>query len=137
MISFDVNRFVKYILEGLAVALVTVVIPKKSLMVKEVAMIALTAAATFAVLDVFSPAIASGARTGTGFGVGFSMVGGSKKAPVAESEEEKVVGCGCSAETKPMLELGDDSMKGVTGMDTEAGCPLADNMDPGCSMMKA
>lgn len=136
MLSFDVNRFVKYILEGLAVALVTVVIPKKSLKVKEVAMIALTAAATFAVLDVFSPAIASGARTGTGFGVGFSMVGG-KKAAAEQPSVEEPVGCGCSAETKPMLKLAEDSMNGVTGMDTEAGCPIGDNMDPGCSAMSA
>ena len=69
------KRLVKYVIEGLAVALVTFVIPKQSLDLEEVVMIALTAAATFAVLDTFSPAIASGARKGTGFGVGLGLSG--------------------------------------------------------------
>lgn len=117
MLAMNLDRLVKYLLEGLAVALVTVVIPRKSLKTKEIAMIALTAAATFAVLDTFSPMIASGARTGTGFGVGFTMIGGSSK----KSD------CGCSIETPAApMELESDSMDGVTGVDTEAGAPISE-----------
>lgn len=38
-------------------------------------MIAITAAATFALLDVYSPSIASAARQGTGFGIGANLTG--------------------------------------------------------------
>jgi hypothetical protein len=38
-------------------------------------MIGLTAAATFAILDIYAPSVGSGARTGAGFGIGATMVG--------------------------------------------------------------
>jgi hypothetical protein len=38
-------------------------------------MIAITAAATFALLDMFSPSIGGAARMGSGFGVGANLVG--------------------------------------------------------------
>lgn len=68
-------RAVKYILEGLAVALAAFYIPSACLSIKEVMMIALTAAATFAILDTFSPVIAGSARSGSGFGIGLNLVG--------------------------------------------------------------
>ena len=37
--------------------------------------IALTAAAVFSILDILAPAISSGARQGTGLGVGFKLMG--------------------------------------------------------------
>jgi hypothetical protein len=42
---------------------------------QEVAMIGLTAAATFAILDIYAPSVGSGARTGAGFGIGAGLVG--------------------------------------------------------------
>ena len=36
----------------------------------------LTAAATFAILDVFSPSIGSSTRNGVGFGIGTALTGG-------------------------------------------------------------
>ena len=45
-----VRRAVKYLVEGLMVALAAYAIPKKSLNLDEVALIALTAAATFSIL---------------------------------------------------------------------------------------
>ena len=57
-------------------ALAAFMIPKKKMDPKEILIIALTAAASFAVLDFFSPGIAQGARQGTGFGIGFGMLGG-------------------------------------------------------------
>ena len=74
---FDLKSLVKYLLEGIAVAAAAFYIPRKKTDLKEVAMIALTAAAVFAVLDMFAPSVALGARQGSGFGVGLTMVGGN------------------------------------------------------------
>ena len=70
-----VTRLVKYILEGLAVAVAAFVLPGKTLKFGEVAMIALVATATFAVLDIYAPSVGSSARTGAGFGLGANLVG--------------------------------------------------------------
>jgi hypothetical protein len=43
--------------------------------VEEIALIALTAAATFSILDTFIPSMGVSARTGSGFGIGASLVG--------------------------------------------------------------
>jgi len=69
-----VKRAIKYIVEGIMVAIAAFVIPKKTLNVEEVVIIALSAAATFAVLDVFVPSMASSARGGAGFGIGANLV---------------------------------------------------------------
>jgi|TARA_Y100000992_G_scaffold125517_1_gene82317 ABC-type Co2+ transport system permease subunit len=70
-----IKRIIKYLVEGLMVAIAAYAIPKQSLKVEEVIIIALTAAATFAVLDVFVPAMGSSARGGAGFGIGANLVG--------------------------------------------------------------
>lgn len=79
---FDLNelmkRAIKYLIEGLVVALAAFAIPKKQLNLEEIIIIALTAAATFSILDVFIPAMASSARGGAGFGIGANLVGGLK-----------------------------------------------------------
>jgi hypothetical protein len=69
------TRVLKYLLEGLAVAVAAFVIPGKTMKYGEVAMIALTATATFAILDIYAPSVGSSARTGAGFGIGAGMVG--------------------------------------------------------------
>ncbi len=68
-------RAVKYLLEGLAVAIVAYMIPGKVLKLSEIGMIALTALATFAILDIYAPSVGASARTGAGFGVGAGLVG--------------------------------------------------------------
>ena len=70
-----VKRAIKYLVEGLMVALACFAIPKQSLNVNEIVTIALTAAATFSVLDVFVPSMAVSARGGAGFGIGANLVG--------------------------------------------------------------
>jgi hypothetical protein len=70
-----VTRVVKYVLEGLAVAVAAFVLPGKTLKFGEVAMIALVATATFAILDIYAPSVGSSARTGAGFGIGANLVG--------------------------------------------------------------
>jgi hypothetical protein len=68
-------RLVKYAFEGLAVALAAYFFPGKSLKMSEIGMIAITALATFAVLDIYAPSVGASARTGAGFGIGASLVG--------------------------------------------------------------
>jgi hypothetical protein len=70
-----VMRLVKYLLEGLAVAIAAFVLPGKTLKVSEVGMIALVATATFAILDIYAPSVGAGARQGAGFGIGANLVG--------------------------------------------------------------
>ena len=70
-----VNRALKYLLEGLAVAVAAIYIPKKSLPLDEIAALALVAAAVFALLDVLAPSVGVTARQGAGFGLGANLVG--------------------------------------------------------------
>jgi hypothetical protein len=70
------KRAIKYLVEGLLVAIAAYAIPKgKGLTLDEVALIALTAAATFSILDTYIPSMGMTARTGAGFGIGANMVG--------------------------------------------------------------
>lgn len=73
-ISELIKRAIKYLVEGLVVAIVAVLIPKKSLDVKEVIIIALTAACSFSLLDTVIPAMGASMRQGAGMGLGFNLV---------------------------------------------------------------
>ncbi len=79
MEMFDVNelikRIFKYLIEGLMVAIAAFAIPKRSLNFEEIALLALTAAATFAILDTYIPAMGASARSGAGLGIGANLVG--------------------------------------------------------------
>lgn len=68
------NKIIKYLLEGLAVAVAAYYIPNKNRNMSEVAMIALTASVTFLILDMFAPSVGSGARQGAGFGIGSQAI---------------------------------------------------------------
>jgi hypothetical protein len=70
-----VKRAIKYLVEGLMVAIAAYAIPKRSLNLDEVALIALTAAATFSILDTYVPSMGVSARSGAGFGIGANLVG--------------------------------------------------------------
>jgi hypothetical protein len=70
-----VNRALKYLLEGLAVAVAAYLLPGKVLRLSEIGMIALVALATFAILDIYAPSVGSSARSGAGFGIGANLVG--------------------------------------------------------------
>jgi ABC-type Co2+ transport system permease subunit len=69
-----ITRIIKYLVEGLMVAIAAFAIPKRSLNLEEIALIALTAAATFAILDTYIPGMGVSARTGAGFGLGANLV---------------------------------------------------------------
>jgi ABC-type Co2+ transport system permease subunit len=79
MSGFDfgelVKRAIKYVIEGLVVSIAAYAIPKRNKFdVEELIIIGLVAAATFAVLDVFVPAMGSSARNGAGLGIGLNLV---------------------------------------------------------------
>uniref|UniRef100_A0A6C0CT07 Uncharacterized protein n=1 Tax=viral metagenome TaxID=1070528 RepID=A0A6C0CT07_9ZZZZ len=69
------KRAIKYLVEGLMVAIAAFAIPKRSLNLDEIALIALTAAATFSILDTYLPSMAVNARSGAGLGIGANLVG--------------------------------------------------------------
>ena len=68
------KRAIKYLVEGLMVAIACYAIPKASLDLYEIGLIALTAAATFSILDTYVPSMGETARTGAGFGIGANLV---------------------------------------------------------------
>lgn len=70
-----IKRVVKYMIEGLMVAIAAFAIPKRSLNLEEIALLALTAAATFAILDTYIPSMGVSARQGTGLGIGLNLSG--------------------------------------------------------------
>ncbi len=71
-----VKRAIKYIIECIIVALAAYVIPKHTLNVEEVVVIALTAAATLAILDTFIPSMGASSRQGAGLAIGTGLAGG-------------------------------------------------------------
>lgn len=73
-ISELIKRIIKYLIEGLMVSIAAFAIPKRSLNLEEIALIALTAAATFAILDTYIPAMGVNARSGAGLGIGLNLV---------------------------------------------------------------
>jgi hypothetical protein len=78
-IEMDVNelltRVIKYVVEGVAVAVALVFIPRKPLPMDEILTVTVAAAVVFAILDIFSPSIGVTARQGAGFGIGANLVG--------------------------------------------------------------
>jgi hypothetical protein len=70
-----ITRAIKYILEGLAVAVACVIIPRKVPPMEEIFTIAVIAATVFAILDLASPSVGLTARQGAGFGLGANLVG--------------------------------------------------------------
>lgn len=77
--SFDTQemftRIVKYIIEGLVVGIVAVILPERPLSMEAALMLALVAAACFAVLDLVAPSIGASARQGVGLATGFGLMG--------------------------------------------------------------
>jgi hypothetical protein len=66
------GRALKYLMEGLAVGLACYF---TKLNMDEIIIIAVTAAVTFAILDMYTPQVSSAARMGTGFGIGSQFAG--------------------------------------------------------------
>lgn len=85
--AFDLQevlkRAVKYLIEGIAVAVAAYYIsPNGRRSIEEIGGIAFTAAATFALLDLYAPSISNAARQGTGFGIGANLSGFPNLTPI-------------------------------------------------------
>lgn len=69
------NRAIKYLIEGVAVGIAAVLVPRKGIDFQEIVAIAIVAAAVFALLDLVSPSIGVTTRQGAGLGLGAQLVG--------------------------------------------------------------
>lgn len=72
------KRIVKYLLEGISIGIAAMIIPRVRGIIlpwDTVLILALTAAAVFAILDLWSPSVGSSVRSGAGLGLGFNLVG--------------------------------------------------------------
>lgn len=67
------GRVLKYLMEGIAVGIACYFIGKLNM--DQIIIIAVTAAATFAILDMYSPHISDAVRLGAGFGIGSQFTG--------------------------------------------------------------
>jgi hypothetical protein len=74
---FDMNelikRVIKYLIEGLMVAIAAFAIPKRSLNIEELISISLTASCTFAILDTYLPSVSVSTKQGLGLGLGLRL----------------------------------------------------------------
>jgi len=86
---FNFEALIKYMLEGMAVAVAAFYIPQRNVELREIALIALTSAAVFAILDQFAPTIGLSARQGAGFGIGLNQVGWGHHGGADDSEEDE------------------------------------------------
>jgi hypothetical protein len=67
------GRVLKYLMEGIAVGLACYFVGKLNM--DQIIIIAVTAAASFAILDMYSPRIGDSVRIGAGFGIGSHFSG--------------------------------------------------------------
>jgi hypothetical protein len=72
--AFTIKNILKYLIEGLAIAIAAFLIPNRKTSIVEVLLLGLIASLSFFVLDVFAPATGVSARQGAGFGIGYSLV---------------------------------------------------------------
>lgn len=86
-----IAKLIKYVLEGIAVAIAAYFIPQTKTEPMDILCIGLTAAATFMVLDLFAPSVGASARQGAGLGVGLNQVGWQMGGENNKNEEEVTV----------------------------------------------
>lgn len=118
----DVQSLVKYLLEGLAVAAAAYYIPRRTADLKEIAMIAITAASVFAVLDMFAPAVSSGARQGAGFGIGYNITNGLEGFDSEEEEDNDVDDIEEESDDSSEEETTEDESENEDQTDDDAPC---------------
>jgi hypothetical protein len=106
--------YIKYLLEGIAVAVAAYFIPKKKVNLTEIMFIALSAAATFAILDVFAPSVGEGARKGAGFGIGANTVGwpGMERFEDKKTKKAAAAGGAHDADADSSMEEDDSEVEG-------------------------
>lgn len=72
--KLTIKNLILYLIEGLAITFAAYVIPNKKTQINEIIIIALMAAISFFMLDVFSETVGTGSRIGAGFGIGYNLV---------------------------------------------------------------
>lgn len=73
MLKGVASKALKFMIEGMAVALAAYYIPKRKMQMGEIIAVAISAAAVFAVIDILAPQMSSSLRTGMGLGVGLML----------------------------------------------------------------
>ena len=68
------KRVVKYVLQGLVVAIAAILLPKQKPDFEAIIALALVAACTFAIVDTLMPSMSYPVTLGAGFGIGASLV---------------------------------------------------------------
>jgi hypothetical protein len=69
-----VDNLFKYLVLGVAIALVAYVIPSRKTSFKEILIISVLGALSFFILDLFDTEVGKGARLGAGAGIGYALV---------------------------------------------------------------
>ncbi len=68
------SRFITYMIMGLAIAFCSITLIKKKLDVKEILILAVSAASTYAIVDQWLPRIRTSLDQGAGLGLGLGLV---------------------------------------------------------------
>ena len=101
----SVKQVIKYVLEGLAISVGAYALkPNGRRDLKTIVTLGVTAALTFLVLDLFAPAVGLHTRTGTGFRLGFGMVGGDGE---ASADANTDAGASANADVPPEITMKD------------------------------
>ena len=74
-VSELIKRVIKYLIMGFAIAIVSWAIPKRTMNLDEIAIISLTSASVFCILETYLQSFANSDKMGLGFGIGSSLVG--------------------------------------------------------------
>ena len=125
--QYKLATLVKYILEGIAITACIFILSNRKLKVRDACILALSISASFLLLDMYSPGTASGARQGTGFGLGFQNTGlfsFMKGGNLDESIDEELINSNIGMEGRermgmkmngPVSKLEDDNMNVEVG----------------------
>jgi hypothetical protein len=70
-----IRNLLKYLVEGLVVAVAAFFLPGYNLNAEGIIILGLVASATFSMLDMLAPTVASSVRQGSGMGIGAALVG--------------------------------------------------------------
>ena len=76
VINNTIRRILSYILIGGVTAVSSTLLSKKKVSIRELALISITAATVFLVLDLFTPSIGLAARYGKGASIGVGIIDG-------------------------------------------------------------
>ena len=118
------GNLIIYFFEGLAVSAALYLLARRQLRMAEMVIMALSISVTFMILDLFAPGIATGARQGTGFGLGFRQVAGGTHPRYYYGDQNQVAGG-----TYPRYYYGDQNQV-IEGMDDPAAIQYYQRYNP-------